>query len=497
MPFIRKPWSNYEASETFCFLDEDSLLAVDEGDENLGGESITLNESNQKSLKLYPYPKRGNSDSPPIKDFPIRLKVGGRDPETAEEKKSAKLTHEMNAMIARVQELDEALDDPTNVWRNLRKAWKRAEKEDDPRMAEIVRQAVDLLPVLKILEKKIRRVLRRTRQQVPLDRTQEMDRGSMVWLSKQPGSNVEERAGSNQRILAVVREENFNTLENKVVLSYSILVEKIARDWLRENKTAENTKKFADVDKFKRHCRNLSRKLRELGIGEATVGIIPNYVLTENIEYKKIYDGWLKLLNRENLMDDLWAWQSETWTDFCVLATILSIDSLDEAQLVSQAPILFRSEARNGRWFEQEQPIAVFWLRHSGTIIEVQSRPKRPGTAMLHARAYVALRTYSLGQNDFAKRILIWTPHNLGGANLSKSAEDACQRIIQIRGQNEIIKNGIIITPAHGDFQKYQYSQGSHSIEAISFDAFGASLENGIKQLSSILQSDYLGGRND
>ena len=55
----------------------------------------------------------------------------------------------MNEVLARIQELEEALEDPDMMWERLREAWKRAEDEADPRMAEIVRQARRMLPVLR------------------------------------------------------------------------------------------------------------------------------------------------------------------------------------------------------------------------------------------------------------------------------------------------------------------------------------------------------------
>jgi len=79
-------------------------------------------------------------------------------------------------------------------------------------MAEIVRQARRMQPVLHDLERRIRRVLRRHRELTPVDRVQEMDRASMVWLSRQPDRSIAERAGASHRILATVRRENFDTL---------------------------------------------------------------------------------------------------------------------------------------------------------------------------------------------------------------------------------------------------------------------------------------------
>ena len=497
MQFLRKPWSMYEGADNFYFHPDDSLLAIEETKADLCQNFIILTEKNTNDTKirlnLFPYPKGGHSKYPPIKKFPTRFRTGQKEPVTEEDKRSDQLTNQMNATIARVQELEKAFDDPTNVWNRLRTAWRLAEKENDPKMSEIVRQSKELLPVLKSLEKKIRRVLRRTRQFVPLDRVQEMDRRSMRWLSKQPGTSLEERAGSKQRILSVIREESFDTLENRVVRAYSVLAEQIARDWLRENERASHTYRYEAVKKFKVYCGSFSRRLIEKGIGEASAGIIPNYVLTQNKDYKLVFDAWHKLIRREKLLDDLWAWQAETWTDFSVLAIILSIDALDEAELIAQSPILWRAEARNGRWFEQENPIAVFWLKDTRRIIEIQSRPLKPGSAMGDSRAHVALRIYDIDNNEVPRRIVIWTPHNLQSFNLQNAAQQACQRINQMRYPLEIVGGGIILTPSHGEFQCSAYKLKNVSVEVVALDSFGKSLNYGLKKLSTILKSNYLG----
>ena len=75
--------------------------------------------------------------------------------ESEVEEVSFQLTKEMNNLIARVQELEEALDDPANVWNRLREAWRNAEEEDEPRISEIVNQASRMGPFLRDLEKKI------------------------------------------------------------------------------------------------------------------------------------------------------------------------------------------------------------------------------------------------------------------------------------------------------------------------------------------------------
>ena len=176
-------------------------------------------------------------------------------------------------------------EDPSDTWGHLRDAWKRAEDEAEPKMAEIVRQARGMLPALRDLEKRIRRVLRRHRELTPLDRVQEMDRASMVWLSRQPGRSIAERAGSSQRILATVRRENFDTLENRVLHAYTRLAADVAREWSREHPRAENSVRYKQVEAFRKACRVLSRTLSDLDVMIAPAGVQPNYVLMQDRSY--------------------------------------------------------------------------------------------------------------------------------------------------------------------------------------------------------------------
>ena len=236
--YLRKPWGRFIKSDDIAFDPSDCLIGVSSGDPQSDvNDNIPILSFKKDRFNLYPYPKTGTQSALGIIDFPVRYR--GK-PNLSEdgvilfendaEAYSFQLTKEMNNLIARVQELEEALDDPADVWNRLREAWRNAEEEDEPRISEIVIQAGRMRPFLKDLEKKIRRMLRREREKVQLDRVQEMDRASMRWLSKQPGTTLAQRAGSDQRILAIVRNENFDTLENRVLHAYLKLAEREASE---------------------------------------------------------------------------------------------------------------------------------------------------------------------------------------------------------------------------------------------------------------------------
>ena len=444
-----------------------------------------------RKVLLHPYPKRGTGQNPLRDGFPIRPPLN-REPKTPEEEFASETLRRMNEVLARIQELEDALDDPVNLWPRLRAAWKRAEDEADPRMAEIVKQSREIGPVLKELEHRIRRVLRRTRELTPLDRVQELDRASMLWLSRRPGRTVAERAGPSQRILSTVRHENFDTLENRVFHAYVRVAALVAREWLREHRRAQGSDRYRLVDTFRLRCRALSRDLAELDVGVAEPGITPNYVLMQDKGYRTVRLAWERLIKRERILDDLWAWQAQTWTDFAVLAIVLAIDELEESQPIAQSPIVWRQEAVTGRWFDQDRPLAVFWLRDTGRIVEVQSRPETPGTLLTLARAHVSLRITDPSRSDLPRRVAVWTPHAIKRIDIKDAALGAVRTLSEITRlpSNEVMRDGLILTPAHLEAEQASNAQGNARVDAIALDASGETLGIGMQALREFIRRD-------
>ncbi|RRH70164.1 hypothetical protein EG244_17285 [Falsigemmobacter faecalis] len=490
---LHRPWESKSEADA-VFRPEDCLLSEAQGGRP-GGEHAVLMSSGsaatRRALLLHPYPLRQPAADPAREGFFLRPREG-REEEAPPEARAA--LSRMNQVIARVQELGEALDDPSNLWEHLREAWDRAGQEESPRMAEIVRQSAEMEPVLSRLRSTLRRVLRRHRELTPMGRVQEMDRSSMRWLSRQPGRSIAERAGAGQRIMAVVRHEDFDTLENRVAHSYVTLAAEVGREWLREHQRASGSRRFQSVDSFVKLCRVTALDLQAHGIGFAEAGITPNYVLLENPTYSRIRTNWLRLLQRKKANDSHWAWQAQTWMDFTVLAIVLALRDLEGAELIAQSPILFREEAEGGIWFEQERPIAVFWLRHQGIVAEVMARPAQPGTALLEARAPVSLRITPLGHGSAPPhRVAVWAAHALLPIDLRQAAAGAAQRLDQVRrlpSLSERIRDGLILTPAHDSFAQAAERRGNCTVVAVALGAAGEALTQGRAAISAFLQRD-------
>ena len=504
---LSRPWSLTEITNR-PFGPADCLVSELEGENDAALREVEYSvlldgkaRDVRRRLLLHPYPRRAHAKGPDRQGFPIRPATGRTLTEPADLAAEQALRR-MNEVLARIQELEEALDAPENLWPRLRGAWKRAEDEADPRMAEIVRQSQEIRPHLLDLEDRVRRVLRRTRERTSLSRVQELDRASMLWLARQPGNTVAQRAGPEQRIMAIVRHENFDTLENRVLHAYCRLASEVARSWMRAHPRASGSARYRHVADYRTLCDRVALALTEKEVGIAEAGITPNYVLMQDKAYAAVLESWELLLRRKDAEDRLWAWQAETWTDFVVLAIVLSIDALSDATLVAQSPILWRDEAVQGRWFDQDRPIAVFWLKATDQIVEVMARPEKPGPLLTLARAHVALRISDLSAESFPRRVAVWTPHSMQRISLQDSVGEAVERIVQLQRLNtqETLRHGLIVTPAHNvadDDRSYsaEAMRGNCQVRGLAFDASGGSLAEGMTMLGDYIRNSFGAGR--
>lgn len=448
-------------------------------------------------LRLLPYPKSGHTQGPPlIQGLPARPKPG-LEPRTDEELIALAAMQRMTTMMARVQEVEPSLDDPARLWSRLAAAWRRAEDESDPRMAEIVRQAKAVQTRLRRLEGHLRRVLRRHRELIQLDRVQEMDRASMLWLARQPGGSVAERAGAEQRILSTTRREHYDTLENRVLHSYTILAANVAREWLREHDRAKAHERYKLVDRYRRYCRRLAHSLAEQGITRAEPGVTPNYVLTEDPDYREVRRAWERLLRIERTTDDLWAWQAESWTDFCTLAIILGLVTRTKARLLVQFPIVWKQEASRGRWFEHANPLAVFVLENRQRIVEIHSRPKVLPTSQARLGAFLWLKLTDIGASAAEFWIPIWTPHTFTRLNLEQDAVEASLALMQAKAatDHQLIGNGLLLTQAHSDTETIVIENGAIRLHAVALDASGKGLGDGLDAICDFLTANVVTGQ--
>jgi hypothetical protein len=258
-------------------------------------------------------------------------------------------------------------------WDRLSKAWATSnDAHSDPPMALIVRHANELKKRIDSIAERPRSILRRTRRLTPLNRVDHVDTASLRWLSRQPGITVAERAGSKQQIMAVQREESFDTLENRVLRDYSARAAMIASAYCERYSKLENSIRWKAVKGFSRSSHRHDRDMREREISRASYPLTPNYVLLHDQRYRLIWRAYLEIIRQEDEEDEAWRWQYRLWCDFVRLTIHISLrSSLGRHSLVAESPVRIRDEQMRGSWVSIDSLSGV-WLadiKHVGEVV--------------------------------------------------------------------------------------------------------------------------------
>jgi len=369
------------------------------------------------------------------------------EPTSENERAASALLARVKAVWARVRDIELCLANPATIWPRLTARWLDPTTLDPPMMDVIVRHARTLARTLALLHRAPRRVLRRRNSELPLGRVQEMDRRSMVWLVRQPGATLAERAGDRQRIMAVAREENFDTLENRVLHSYARLAAGVARDYAARQRAPATSGRAQLVRGFGKACRHAATDLRGAGVREAPADAIPNFVLQNNTNYQRVWTSWQELLQRNRILDRLWRWQARSWEEFCALAVVVALQSCDDAFVLATSPIAIRDEQDQGRLLRHANPLAVFHLVARDITVEVTFDPEFSGPLRYFA-APIWLR---YGRVDdpmaFLRRCAVWPVwHAQGG--LDDEEPDRVDRVLDAPDQPERPRGGIVVRPA-------------------------------------------------
>jgi hypothetical protein len=208
---------------------------------------------------------------------------------------------------------------------------KFSDQKQQPRMALIVKISQSMNKQIALTVRSARRILKRKREMVPVDRLAEMDMACIRWQARQPGRDIVEKAGlNNQTLLGIAREESFNTLENRVLKEFIGRCRDEAKKYIKNEVGSDvNLKgslRYSQVREFQNRCDELYKDEKFSNVKEPPTSFQTNYVLQNDIRYRKVWTNYLKILRKENEKDQVWDWQSRTWADVARLlinATII------------------------------------------------------------------------------------------------------------------------------------------------------------------------------
>ena len=182
-----------------------------------------------------------------------------------------------------------------------------AQRDDTPPETVITRIAERHFHTLDTVLTNIRKQLRRERELTRLSNIQQLDNQCLVWMTRQPGVTAVQKAGSRQKLMAVVRKESYDILENRVLKAVFSLCASYAHHYLREY-----GKRFANTDRLRMvqrlyalvkgalHMEELEKVPKQRGIPQ------PNYVLMHDRNYSQIWRIYLDLLRQTALMEQAW-----------------------------------------------------------------------------------------------------------------------------------------------------------------------------------------------
>jgi len=199
-------------------------------------------------------------------------------------------------------------------------------EEDEPPETVITRIAQQQFHILKYVCGNTRKILERKRQKVHISAVQQLDAQCLIWLTRQPGITPAQKGGSRQKILSVIREESYNTLENRVLKS---LLKNCAMHCILYHR--QYSKKYPKSKRIQAVEKLLSFSKKELvsslmqNVAELIGMPMPNYVLLHDTHYSKIWQMYLDLLRQTKLTENTWKYRHLFFQEYFLFYAVVNI----------------------------------------------------------------------------------------------------------------------------------------------------------------------------
>ncbi len=365
---------------------------------------------------------------------------------------------------------------PTNAWQGLCggiamrrlpdavRVWQQVTESDEPRMALIVKLARELPNVLERVCRHPRRVLRRERQMQSLGRVREVDPGCLRWLARQPGVSVAERAGSRQQVLAIVRVEDVDTPENRVVKDLLQRASAACARYVREHLGVEHDR-VRDVKRFRRLVRSLM-KLSPITEASNLVGIPqPNYVLQMDPNYSTLWDAYLQLVRQQQLEDNVWRWRQRLFAEHVQLGFVAALHELSEHFQLHGGDLILQREQLAGQFIDRRTALGPWPLKNCEVSRcvdlvrgdQLQQHPLIPGSVAALSPDFVLVsRRREAGWNSpkshfEPKLFAVWSvlDFNLGEGRFDERVRSLGTRLSELKCDGHL--QGILVQPEVDD----------------------------------------------
>jgi hypothetical protein len=303
-------------------------------------------------------------------------------------------------------------------WRQVAEVLAVERDVAEPRMALIVRQARDLRRLVEDLGQHPRRVLTRDRRLQAVHRIQEMDSACLAWYVRQPGRTPVEKAGSRQALLGVVREETIDTAENRVLKDFLVRSAQAAEVYLGANRNLSGSTRYGEVSRYGRGCAALLRLPAFAAVRGLAGSAKPNYVLTSDHRYRRIWSAHQALLRRQDDVDEAWTWQGRLWAGLVTMAVMTALlDTVGDT--LALAPLYLSREQNRGCWFDVHGCTGAFAIREHVLMVYAADTAPPALRARYAPLAPMLIVTRERLGGGHARDILVWPVVDTGGEPIS------------------------------------------------------------------------------
>jgi Domain of unknown function (DUF2357) len=253
--------------------------------------------------------------------------------------------------------------------------WRRIGKSRTPPLSLVVRLADEIPDILERVCSAPRVVLRRQRELEAATRIQQVDSACIRWIGRQPGRTLPEKAGPRQRLMGVVRREDCDTAENRVVLDLLIRCKRAGELYVARHREFAAHKRLVMVRRFVRLCDGLIRQSHIAVVGRL-VGIAqPNYVLQHEPRYRILWDAYQRLVRHEKVTQSSWIWRDRLWNEWIGLGLVGALSALSHRCPAVRKSILLSDEPSLGE-FQIPESIGPWWIKKRPVPISVHLIPR-------------------------------------------------------------------------------------------------------------------------
>ena len=208
---------------------------------------------------------------------------------------------------------------------------------------------------LRTITPKLRHQLRRKAELMSIGRIQEMDSYCLRDYIRRPGNSPEEKAGAKQQLMGVMREQNYNTVENKFLVYFAGRLLHLECFRYKDTAYKESVKKLRQtIDLFRQSPLIKNIVVRHFKLTK------PNYVLLQNPIYNSFYRAYQDYVGRRSQKESLWSYRHNLLGDTVYLCLTAALLRFQGVNLNPLANLKTRTSPNYGNYLLSEsEPVSI------------------------------------------------------------------------------------------------------------------------------------------